>query len=233
VLTELKLEEEYMLAVTNSLQSNKSHLQRSYMQVYTIGAAIIEMLLEGQLRLNESQKIEVIGHPMTQPSRQPLMATIAAAKRPQKMKEWITYFMNHGGQRNNVFDSLIASLQNSGLLGLEHYKILWLFPATRYAADARNKDRVIQGLRAEMLEEGPVTLQTSSLAMLLEASKQLKYYFSDYERRQMQDRLKELQTEQSAEWKTIVQIKKAIEEIEAAGAVAGSVAASTSVATSS
>jgi hypothetical protein len=208
VLDELKLEEEYMLAVTNSPQSNKLHLQRSYMQVYTIGAAIIEMLLEGQLRLNDAQKIEIVGFAATQPSRQPLMATIAAAKRPRKMKDWITHFMNHGGQRNTVFDALIASLRQSGLVSQEYYKILWIFPATRFAADTRNKDRVIQGLRAEMLEDGPISLQTSSLAMLLEASKQLQHYFSDYERREMQNRLKELQTEQSAEWKQLSRLKR-------------------------
>ncbi len=226
MLEGLKLEEQFMLVITNASQSNKLHLQPSHLEVYTIGASMIDMLLEGLLKLNDKEEFEV-NSLATETARQPLLDIMARAKRPKKMKDWVTYFINHSGQRKAVFGALIAPLQQSGLISQEEHKILWFFPVNRLSADTREKDRVIQGLRAELLEDGPVSLQTSVLAMLLEASKQLKHYFSDYERNEMLARLKRLQTEQSAEWKTIVQIKKAIEDIEAAGAIAATIASTT------
>jgi hypothetical protein len=228
LIDELKLEEQFMLAVANAPKSNTLHLPRAYLQVYTIGAAMFEMLREGQFKLDAEEKFGVVPGAVTEPSRQPLLDVIATTESAKKMKFWMINFFYNSGKRNRVYEALVAPLYQSGLVRQEEYKFLWLFPRTRLIADARHKDRIIQGLRAELLEDGPVSTETATLAMLLDASRQLKNYFSDYERNEMQAHLKLLQTEKNADWHIIDQIRKAISEIEskkaaatAAGAPAG------------
>jgi len=53
--------------------------------------------------------------------------------------------------------------------------------------------------------------------MMLETGKLLKGYFSDYERNALEKRLRELQDEQDGQWKSIRQIRKAIEEMDFTG----------------
>lgn len=51
---------------------------------------------------------------------------------------------------------------------------------------------VIEGLRAELLEEGKVTEETAALVILLEKAKCLKQYFSKFEQKEMKKKLREM-----------------------------------------
>lgn len=221
----LSLSEEFVVVASGTSQAPKAHMSGNYMRIYTIGAAIIEMILQGQLHVNEQGKLEAVRPAYNDAGKQAILDIIRGSRNPRKMKNWISYFLYRSGKAGRIFDLLIQPLFQKEQLRREEYKVLFIFPASRILANVRSKDRVVQGIRAEVLEEGPVSIETSVLVLLLEASKQLKYYFSEYERDEMQTRIKRLQAEQNAEWKVIEQIKKAIQEMESAAATSGVIAA--------
>ena len=51
---------------------------------------------------------------------------------------------------------------------------------------------VVEELRAELLEEGPVTEDAAALTVLLDKGKCLKPYFSQFEQKEMRRKLKAL-----------------------------------------
>jgi hypothetical protein len=102
----------------------------------------------------------------------------------------------------------------NGYLKEEKYRILLLFQATRYVPSTIIKDRIIQRIRAELLENGPVTQQTALLTMMLEMSKLLKSYFSEYEQIELKKRVQRLLEEKGDEWGSIRLIRKTMEEMD-------------------
>lgn len=62
----------------------------------------------------------------------------------------------------------------------------------RFIPNPVEVDKVIQKIRAEMLESGEMTDETIALVSLLEESYQIKRYFSVYETDQLKARLKDI-----------------------------------------
>ena len=83
---------------------------------------------------------------------------------------------------------------------------------------------MVEELRAELLEEGPVTEDAAALAVLLDKGKSLKPYFSQFEQKEMRQKLKSLVD--SPEGRLVKAMVEHVETLMAA------LAASTVVATS-
>ena len=65
-----------------------------------------------------------------------------------------------------------------------------------YHPSNKEKDRIIQRIRAELLEEGLVSPQTAALVFMMNRLKKLDQYFSKYESGTLKDRVKELKKTQ-------------------------------------
>jgi hypothetical protein len=65
--------------------------------------------------------------------------------------------------------------------------------SARFIPRADAVDRVIQEIRAELLESGAMSDETVALVSLLDKGGQIKKYFSKYESQQLRTRLKEIQ----------------------------------------
>ncbi len=63
---------------------------------------------------------------------------------------------------------------------------------TLYVPDEAWRDRVVQNLRAELLEDGALSDEGAALAALLHKSGVIGRYFSAYEKKALKERLKEL-----------------------------------------
>lgn len=80
----------------------------------------------------------------------------------------------------------------------------------RFLPDSIEVDRVIQKIRAEMLETGKMADETVALVSLLEKSQQIKRYFSKYESEQLKARLKEIRETPSNQL-----VKQLVDQVEA------------------
>lgn len=91
--------------------------------------------------------------------------------------------------------SIADSLINIDCIKKEQVKGL-LGDKTVYRASSDHKDRIIQRLRTELLEDGAITAKTVSLVCILNRLKKLEQYFSKYESATLKNRIKELKKSQ-------------------------------------
>ena len=78
-----------------------------------------------------------------------------------------------------------------------------------YPPQAEAVDAVVQGIRAELLEEGPLSQDVVALTALLHKSGDLKKYFSSYEKDALRGRLKEIREQPQSEM-----VRRAIEYVD-------------------
>ena len=160
-------------------------------QVCFVAAGLLELQLAGCLSL-EGKKAEITGPlPKTREHLRPLYDFIAE-KSPMKIEKVVeAYRIAFTDKRMNellaaVGGSLIAlGLAEEGKGGLFGTKAVWV-PAREAVRS------VVEELRSELLEEGPVTEDAAALTVLLDKGKCLKPYFSQFEQKEMRRKLKAL-----------------------------------------
>ena len=160
-------------------------------QVCFVAAGLLELQLAGCLTL-AGKKAEVTGPlPEDRQYLRPLYDFIAE-KSPVKIEKVVeAYRIAFTDKRMNellaaVGGSLIAlGLAEEGKTGLLGRKAV-------YMSDREAVRSVVEELRAELLEEGPVTEDAAALTVLLDKGKCLKPYFSQFEQKEMRRKLKAL-----------------------------------------
>jgi hypothetical protein len=92
--------------------------------------------------------------------------------------------------KNLISDQLIKK----GILKRESARFFFLIPITHLIEnDTRARNKVVEKIRAQILEEGPMDLETLGLSLLLQQAGLLKRFFSTYEHEKMELKLKQLQ----------------------------------------
>jgi len=207
------------LAPSFAVAAAGSRMSRSNWETYLAGAVMLEWLAEGILIRGEKDKLAIADTfaPSSEGVRQ-LAETIRGARRPKTFKAWIGHLHSRNKLRRTVVTDPLTPLLEEGALRYEETRLLGFIPLGRYLPDPAAQDRIVQRLRAEMLEPGPVDETTAVLAMLLESAGILKRYFSEYERNEWRNKLKRLQQDNPDAWKRVEDIRRAIREIEAAAA---------------
>src|SRR4051812_21731495 len=108
MLSNLSLAQEFAIVASDAPLYKKIRLFRSYLQLYTVGAAIIDMVLNEQLHWNEREELVADGMSSSLDAGEAqLLQIIQAARKPKKMKAWMSYFLNHPGKRSNILNALI------------------------------------------------------------------------------------------------------------------------------
>lgn len=192
-------------------------------QVCFVAAGLLELQLEGCLAL-EGKKAEVTGPlPENRQYLRPLYDFIAE-KSPVKVETIVeAYRIAFTDKR---MKELLAAVGGSlATLGLAEEGKAGLFGTKTAWVPAREAVRsVVEELRAELLEEGPVTEDAAALAVLLDKGKCLKPYFSQFEQKEMRRKLKSLTD--SPEGRLVKAMVEHVETLMAALAAATVVATS-------
>ena len=211
----LTLAQEFVLLASDATTHGWRKPRRAYLQTYAAGAVLIGLLDEEAIRIEEKGKLAVARHHFNGDEASRVMLRILEQAGKKTLKQWIQSFYARGKNRSQVFQAVVKPLLCNGDLKEEKVRVWFLIPVSRYVPSAATKDRIVQRIRAELLEEGPITRQTALLTMMLDMSKLLKAYFSEYEQNELRKRLQRLQEEQGDHWKSVHLIRKAIEEFNA------------------
>src|SRR6478672_2533811 len=120
MISDFSLAQEFAIIASDAPHYKKVRLFRTYLQLYTVGAAIIDMVLSGQLRWNEQEQLELADRRSTRNAGEAeLLQIIQATRKPKKMKAWMRYFLIHPGKRANIFNLLIQPLLEQGQIRQE------------------------------------------------------------------------------------------------------------------
>ena len=203
---QLSLSQQYLLCALKKNGALPSFgMEKS---VCLTAACVLELLLENVLAF-DGKRLTVRG-PLPEESAylRPVWQVVEQ-KQPVKFETVVEYFsLSLTDARlkellTGLGDSLLAAgrvrREKGGLLGGRE-----LYPPQAEAVDA-----VVQGIRAELLEEGPLSQDTVALTALLYKSGDLKKYFSSYEKDALKRRLKEIREQPQSEM-----VRKAIEYVD-------------------
>ena len=201
----LSFTQEFYLCAVNS-KGTVPFLRDVEVPACIIAGCLMEMINHGYIVLGDKKKLNT-GKAWDDeiPYVKPLYDVIVSSKKAKKLKDVALEFWVSDKKREQLTTafgvSLLASesvdvLDNQGLLKKK----------TRYAPKADHVLRVIEKVRAEFLEDGVVTEETTCLAALLEKSGLIRDYFSKIERKKLKERLKEVRdSEMYASLKEIVE----------------------------
>ena len=188
-----------------------------------VAAGLLELQLEGCLAL-EGKKAKVTGSlPENRQYLRPLYDFIAE-KSPVKIEKIVeAYRIAFTDRRmNELLAAVGGSLAALGMV--EEGKAGLLGTKAAYVPTREAVRSVVEELRSELLEEGPVTEDAAALTVLLDKGKCLKPYFSQFEQKEMRQKLKSLADSPEGQM-----VKAMVEHIET---LIAALAASTVVATS-
>ena len=120
---------------------------------------------------------------------QPLFELLLSQKNATVEKLAQRYLYSFTGRHTReLFSSVGESLVQTGCAQRE----AGLFGGCRYIPSREAVERVVEKLRAELLEDGPITEEAALLAVLLDKGHLLKIYFSKYEQAQIEQKRKAL-----------------------------------------
>lgn len=204
-MMDLSLSQKYALCVLN--EKGKIPAFQMEGSACLLAAALLEMQMDGAIRI-ENKKIRIRGELADgKEAFRPIYDYLDAPK-PRSIDkvtgEFLVTFTNK--KLNALLDSVCAPLAEQGLVAPEPG---FLGSQTHYIPDTRAVGLVIDGLRAELLEEGEISEDAAMLAVLLERSNLLKTYFSKFEQGQIRERLKAL--EQGAAGQVIREVTACID----------------------
>lgn len=160
--------------------------------VCLLASGLIELLLNNCIQVDEKNTVNVIGDLDEKQGYLKSLFNRLSESGPVKIEKIAQeYCLGLTEKRLNMLIIDIGkSLEGLGCVTSE--KSFFFKSKLRFVPNTDEVDKVIQKIRAELLENGPISDETVALVSLLEKSKQIKQYFSSYEAKQLKSRLKEI-----------------------------------------
>ena len=157
-----------------------------------VAGGVLELLLEETLAL-EGKKLRVAASlPAEKEYLRPVWGFVEK-KQPVRFEKIVQFFAMDLTDRNTraLIDAVGNGLVEAGCAEPEVRRGLF-GRKTVYHPNLMQRDRVVQQIRAELLEEGTISEETVILTVLLHRSGLLKRYFSQYEKAELKRRLQEI-----------------------------------------
>lgn len=187
-MQELSITQEFLLCSLNG--KGKLPLIGKEVPACFVASAIIELVHEGVIVLEGSKIALVKKLDSDLAYLEPLYQEILKAKDADTKKILQNYIMSLTEQKLTMLLSSVGNALNE--LGCVVMKEKGIFVKKAvYLPNVESKDRVVEKLRAEILEEGSISDEVMALFYLLDKSKQLKQYFSKYEEKKLKERIQE------------------------------------------
>ncbi|MDO4356851.1 MAG: GPP34 family phosphoprotein [Clostridia bacterium] len=188
-MKDLSIMQEYFLCAVNDKGKISSFSTEKL--VCMVASGLLEMQLENCVEIADN-RVRVTGALPAQ--REYLRSLYAYVDQPKPVKvEKILDAYNNSASGRRLFelmDAVGASLEAAGLA--EAGRAGLLGGRRAYVPKREAINGVIDQIRAELLEAGEVTEDVAALVVLLDRSKSLKQYFSDFERKELKARLKQI-----------------------------------------
>jgi len=181
----MEISQKYLLLVLND-KGGVAPIGSLRIRAFMVASGILELVLDNIVSLSDNQVTVKQELPSDKEYLRSIYNKISEGKSIHLKKlgrELISKRELFKELFNSVGDSLVeldvVTKTNGGLLG----------QSCHYIGGENSKKQVVEQIRAELLEEGPVTTDTVVLSSLLIGSRVLKNYFSKFEDKDLNDKL--------------------------------------------
>lgn len=186
-------------------KSGKSLVDSTTLGAGLIGAAVVDLVLDGALELVQAEGGPVKAGRLTRtgrnaPAGEP-MSVILEKVHGKKPKAAVSelYAWSWKDNAGTLKQELLEQMAVEGLLSKEDHKILGLFPSTRWKeADGRDEAEIRSRLRAVVVEGHDPDERTGALVSLVSALDLAPKLFPDAEKKQVRARAEEVRRQQWA-----------------------------------
>lgn len=187
-MKDLSITQEYLICAVNS--KGKISGFGSEKLICLIASGLLELQLEGCIKIDKKRVTVTNNLPEERLYLKPLYDFVNQQKpvKLEKILEAYNYSFKDRGYE--LVNSIGASLKDLGLVEVTCTGIFGNKNA--YIPNANAVHYVVDMIRAEFLEDVEVTEDIASLIILLDKSKLLKIYFSEYEQKEIKKKLKEI-----------------------------------------
>lgn len=186
-------------------------------KIYSIASIFIDLCFKDKIAFNENQQVIITNSELTGIEYNDIVLKTIASKKTMSIKEWIEYFYSHPKLRDSIYNAITQSIIKKDVLEVISSPSLLNSSKKSYIDSKNIGDFIVQKLRAELLEDGNIDDNTLSLVILLDENKMLMSYFSEYEYKDIKDRIEKMYEDKATNKFKI--IKKAITNIEAFSAL--------------
>lgn len=187
-MKDLSITQEYLICAVNS--KGKISGFGSEKLICLIASGLLELQLEGYIKIDKKKVTVTNNLPEERLYLKPLYDFVNQQKpvKLEKILEAYNYSFKDRGYE--LVNSIGASLKDLDLVEVTCAGIFGNKNA--YIPNSNAVHYVVDMIRAEFLEDVEVTEDIASLIILLDKSKLLKIYFSEYEQKEIKKKLKEI-----------------------------------------
>lgn len=189
-MKDLSIAQEYLLCSLNN--KGKLPLVGKEVPACVLASGLIELLVGGCIQMDEKNMVYASGSFSEGPGYLKSLSEWIRKTHPVKIEKIAREYCMSLTEKNlsALVNDIGNSLADSDCVTIE--KGTAFSSRNRFIPNPDEVDKVIQKIRADLLEDGAVPDETVALVSLLEKSYQIKKYFSSYEAKQLKERLKEI-----------------------------------------
>lgn len=189
-MKDLSISQEYLLCILN--EKGKLPALDFGIEVCILAGSLFDLIFSECVKIGDDKKIYIDGELNSNLNHLKTLHTFIKESKPMKVDKLASeYIFSFNDKRKK---QLINDIGNSLVdLGLATYEKGGFFANTDcYIPKKEYVDRIIESIRAELLELGNVSDDMIVLVSLLEKSNQIKRYFSAYEKNKLKARINEI-----------------------------------------
>lgn len=188
-MKDLSIIQEYFICIVN--EKGKISGFSIEKPVCFVAAGLLELQIEKCVSIDKKMVTVTRELPEEKNYLKPLYDFVNQSK-PVKLEKLLEayHYSITDKKWNELMESVGSSLQTMGLVEAGKTGLLGNKKSFVPAKNAVNG--IVEKVRAEVLEDGELTEDVAALVILLEKSKSLKTYFSEFEQKEIKTRLKEI-----------------------------------------
>lgn len=209
MLKDLSIPQQFALLALDHDTNKLKSIFRMHIQLYTVMACFLELSINDKIKFEDNEIITVTSSTPVGEKYLDRLLQIISDEKPRKIQKWASYFYY---KQKEIYNLVIESLVNQGILEMKGSDILNIIPVKKYTDITNERNRIVEKIRAELLEAGKLEEHMIALALFLNAKNLLKDYFSDFENKALKQRLAALRNEEI--YRKVKSIEKAIQDID-------------------
>lgn len=186
-------------------------------KIYSIASIFIDLCFKDKIAFTENQQVIITNSELTGIEYNDIVLKTITSKKTMSIKEWIEYFYSHHKLRDSIYNAITQSIIKKDALKVISSPSLLNSSKKSYIDSKNIGDFIVQKIRSELLEDGNIDDNTLSLVILLDENKMLMSYFSEYEYKDIKDKIEKIYEDKATNKFKI--IKKAITNIESFSAL--------------